>query len=222
MILSKGCKILNLSNSTIVGSLSSNMKSQIRSLDLSQSAKPGRLPSQVYLKKTGTWTGEAYSTENIDFVEELLFSCCSLQCLKMEGLLITPKMAASICKNGKTLQILNLNNSYVIEFKVKNLVSGNLQAIIKCCQELKELAFTDKWVHDDDIEFLAKHVSINVVKLNLNNQDLDDNDVKILLSRCNKVKVLHINAALITNDSLKTMRQYLNLFRRIEFDLQSL
>ena len=35
MILLKGCKILNLSNSNIVGTLSSNIKSQLRVLDLS-------------------------------------------------------------------------------------------------------------------------------------------------------------------------------------------
>ena len=34
MLLSKGCKILNISNSTIIGSLSSDMKSQLRVLDL--------------------------------------------------------------------------------------------------------------------------------------------------------------------------------------------
>ena len=38
LILGKGCNILNLSNSTIVGHLSSNIKSQLRVLDLSQSA----------------------------------------------------------------------------------------------------------------------------------------------------------------------------------------
>ena len=36
LILSKGCKILNISNSTIVGSFSSNLKSQLRVLNLSQ------------------------------------------------------------------------------------------------------------------------------------------------------------------------------------------
>ena len=191
------CKILKLSNSTIVGSLSSNMKSRIRSLDLSQSAL------------TGTWHGEAYSTENIVLLEQLLFSCCSLQHLKMEGLLITPKMVAGICKNGKSLQILNLNNSHVIEFHSQNLRSRNLQAIIKCCQELKELAFIKRNkrlhdVYDEDLEFLAKNISPNVVKLNLSNHDVDDNNVKILLGRCNKIKVLSLKEKIITNDSLKT------------------
>ena len=82
MILSKGCKILNISYSTIVGSLSSNIKSQVRVLDLSQSA----------------WceTGPNYKDNSV--FEELLFSCCSLHQLKMEGISLTPKMVASICK----------------------------------------------------------------------------------------------------------------------------
>jgi hypothetical protein len=94
MILSKGCKTLVLINSTILGSLSSNMKSQIQVLYLYQNAWSGPL---------------AYCGKNIDVFEELVFSCCSLQHLSMINLGLTPKMVASICKNGKTLQILNLN-----------------------------------------------------------------------------------------------------------------
>ena len=204
MILSKGCKILNLSNSTIVGSLSSNMKHNLRSLDLSQSTKPG---SRMRM---------AYCQENTAVLVKLLYSCNSLQYLNMEGLRITPKMAASICKNGKTLQGLNLNHSYIIErynaldYTVPN---WNLQAIIKCCQELKELTFTNqpKLIHSHGLEFLAKTISPNVVKLNLSYTDVDDDNVKTLLRRCNKIKVLNLEATLITDDSLKTMRQYLNL-----------
>lgn len=103
LILSKGCKILNISDSTIVGSLSSNIKSQLRVLNLSHSAWEHALPEMYYHK------------ENSDVLEQLLFSCCSLQELKMEGLCITSKMADGICKNGKTLQALNLNHSFVYE-----------------------------------------------------------------------------------------------------------
>ena len=132
------------------------MKPNIRSLDLSQSAKPGRVGGQVYCE------------ENIGVLEELLFSFCSLQHLKMEGLLITPKMAASICKNGKTLQGLNLNHSYVIEQYNEldhTVPNGHLQAILKCCQELKELTFVNEHKLLNDSEFLAKNISPNVVKL---------------------------------------------------------
>ena len=194
MILSKGCKILNISYSTIVGSLSSNIKSQLRALDLSQSA----------------WceTGLNYK-ENIDVFEELLFSCCSLHQLKMEGISLTPKMVASICKNGKTLQVLHLNHSYVGEYIMHH---GNFQSIIKSCQELKEVSLLD--INDNkglwDLEFLLKNISPNVVKLNLSCNFFEDGHVKILLSRCNKIKVLILEATFMTNDSLKTIRQYLN------------
>ena len=90
--------------------------------------------------------------------------------------------------------------------------SCNLHSIIKCCQELKELVLIngDKWLNYEDLEFLVKNISPNVVKLNLSNHDVGDDNVKILLSRCNKIKVLNLKETLITNDSLKTMRQYLS------------
>ena len=123
LILSKGCKILNISNSTIIGSLSSIMKTQLRILKLSQ-------PEWGYPAKTihdlcvdhGLYYGEnmdqvdpVYYEENVDVLEQLLFSCCSLQQLEMQGFLITSKMADSICKNGKTLQVLNITQSFVYE-----------------------------------------------------------------------------------------------------------
>ena len=131
MILSRGCKSLNISNSTIVGCLSSNTKSQLRALDLSQPAWTDSWPDlQVYRKET------------IDVIEALLSSCCSLQHLIMEGLLLTHRMAASICKNGKTLQVLNLNfrSDFLYELDISDtdytVLNGNFQAIIKCCQVL--------------------------------------------------------------------------------------
>jgi hypothetical protein len=97
LILDKGCRILKISNSTILGSLSSNIKSQLRVLNLS-------LPDP--------WNC-IYRSRNTDVFEKLLFSSCSLQHLVMKSIQLTPKMAQSICNNGKTLQILNLNYSSV-------------------------------------------------------------------------------------------------------------
>ena len=93
MILRKGCRTLNLSCSTILGSLSSNIKSQLTVLKLS---------------------GYDWSCSKLDVLEGLLSSCCSLQHLVMENVYLTIKMADSICKNGKTLQILNLNSSSLV------------------------------------------------------------------------------------------------------------
>ena len=211
MILTKGCKILNISHCTIVGSLSSNVTSQLRSLGLSHSA--------------WTWNGFDLKT-NVDVFEELLFSCCSLQHLKMEGILLNNKMAASICKNGKTLQVLNLNHSYVHD--PWRILNENFQAMIKCCQELKEIGLAhmnhscglsnidDNLEFVDNLETLAKNISPNVVKLNLSHQyGIEDYHIKILLSRCSKIKVLsletNIDNSFLTIDSFKTIRKYLNL-----------
>ena len=208
MILSRGCQTLNISNSTIVGSLSSNIKSQLRDLYLSQSewGYPER-----------EWPAKVYYEENVEVLEELLFSCCSLQRLEMEGLCLTPKMVLSICKNGKTLQVLNLNHSLVGTFDRLDVTLHNttsdFQAIIKCCQELKELDlnYVNEGINDDDLEFLAENISPNVEKFNLIDQDIKDDHVKILLKRCNKIKILTLEATFITNDSLKNIRKLLNL-----------
>ena len=215
MILSKGCKILNLSYSTIVGHLRRNMISQLKVLDLSQSA--WGFPAR-------RWLAQIYYEENMPKIEELL-SSCSLQNLKMEGLRITSKMAASICLNSTTLQVLNLNHSFVDDLpsgRLNNFVpNGDFRSIIKCCQELKELDlnYTKTIDTDDDVEglsdydlhILAKHISPKVEKLTLLYQDFEDEHVKIMLNRCNKIKLLTLDTKFITDDSLETIRQCLNL-----------
>ena len=193
LLFSRGCKSLNISNSTIVGCFSSSTKSQLKALDLSQPAWTGTLSGR-----------QAYCKETIDVIETLLSLCCSLQELNMEGLLLTPKMAASICKNGKTLQVLNLNfrsdflyepswYEPVLNNTDYTVLNGNFQAIIKCCQELKEvdLAYGNDspQLTEDDLEFLANNISPNVVKLNLGHQDVEDDHVKILLTLISLITV---------------------------------
>ena len=194
MIISKGCKILVLINCTILGSLSSNMKSQLEVLYFYQEA----------------WTAPlAYCAKNIDVFEELLVSCCSLQHLAIGNLGLTPKMVASICKNGKSLQILNLNYSFTEG-------SGSLQAIIKSCQELKEVNLTfvkhslSEILSYEDLEFLAENVAPNVEKLNLSCLNVKDDHVETLLRRCNKIKALSLEATLITDYSVMNIKRYLN------------
>ena len=128
-------------------------------------------------------------------------------------------MAVSICKNGKTLQTLNLKHSYLEDHMDGTLANKNLQEIIKCCQELKEvdLAYVndeDKGLTDNDFEYLAKNISPNVEKLNLSSSYIPEeylHYVKILLRRCNKIKTLSLEPLFITVDSLTNIRQHLHL-----------
>ena len=195
MILEKGCRNLNLCHSEILGSLRSNIKSQLRVLNLS-----------LILS----------SPEETLVLEELLLACCSLEHLLMENVSLTPKMANGICKNGKTLQILNLNSSY-LNFRSSYHINPikYFQEIIKYCQELKELdlAHVDliNGLQEKDIEFSVKNISPNIEKLNLCSTEIMDTHVQILLCRCNKIKALTLEATWITDDSLKNIRKHLNL-----------
>ena len=81
IVLNKGCKRLNLTNSSIWGNLNLIQKSKLIELDLSNCK------------------GTTY-----DVLEKLVASSHSLQKLSLEGLLITQKMVDSICQNGQTLQ----------------------------------------------------------------------------------------------------------------------
>ena len=197
IILGKGCMILNITNCDVIGNLSSNIKSQLRVLNLS-------LPD--------AWNC-IYLSLNTDVFEKLLFSSCSLQHLVMRGIQLTPKMAQSICNNGKTLQILNLNYSSVeaLSYPFVDDLSY-LQEVSKCCQELKEINFNEvEGLPSDDLEVLAKKIPPNVEKLDLSTADVMDDHVKILLSRCNKIKALSLNAMWITDFSFTNIRRYLNL-----------
>ena len=192
MILRKGCRILNLSHSEIIGIFNLNeFKSQIRVLNLSSS-----------------------NEETFAFVlEDLLSSCFSLQHLIMKGVYLTPEMASSICKNGKTLQMLNLKRSYLDFIPLHPI--NYLQEIIKGCQELKEidLAHVDEFngLQSEDLEFLVQNISPNVEKLNLGSSQITDEDVEILLHRCSKMTALSLEATWITDDSLTNICQHLNL-----------
>ena len=195
MILSKGCMILNIIDSKINGSLSSNIKSQLRVLNLSQSAP--------------RWT-DWHCAEYINVLEELLFSCCCLQYLAMDGLRLTPKMADSICKNGKTLQILNLNKCNIQILSTRK--SRYLQEIFECCQKLKDINFNRvEGLSHDDLQVLAEIIPPNVEELNLGSLYFMDDHVKVLLSRCKKLEKLSLQSIWLTDESLRNISYYLNL-----------
>ena len=206
MILGKDCKILNLCHSTILGSLNSTLTSQLRVLDISQPVQ--MRPDREYFE------------ENNDVVADLLFSCGSLQHLAMEGIQLTPEIADGICHNGKTLQILNLNCSSVDElWDLSELTYSNVskprtyfEEIFAWCQELKEVHINEVegLDDDDDFEVLVRNIPSNVEKLNLSNIHFSDDHVKILVSRCNKIKALSLNRW-TTDVSLKNIRHHLNL-----------
>ena len=178
LILGKGCTILKIFNSTILGRLSPNIRSQLRVLNMSHPVAWNCIQRPL----------------NIDVSEKLLFSSCSIQHLAMKGVRLTPKMAQGICRNYKTLQILNLNYSSVTELSNPFVDEiSYLEEILKCCQELKEVNFSEvEGFQNDDLEVLVKNIPPNVEKLSLSRVNVTDDHVKILLSRCKKMKLISI------------------------------
>ena len=86
-----------------------------------------------------------------------------------------------------------------------------VQKIIKWCHELKEVDLTcDKGLNFDNLEFLVENIPPNIEKLKIGNSLLfHEEHIEILLHRCNKIKTLSVEV--ITDRSLKMIRQYLNL-----------
>ena len=216
MILGKGCRNLNLCHSRILGRFSSNLKSQLSVLKWFQT--PFQPECECNIINCNCVDDKEDETQYV--LEELLSSCCSLQHLVIEDVFITLKMMVSICENGKTLQTLKLNKSYFDFLENDSLDDNNtfasnyLQEIIKCCQELKEvdLAYVNgaEGLEEDDLELLVRNISPNVENLNLISSYIKDDHVKTLLRRCNKIKALSLEPLLITDDSLKNIRQHLN------------
>ena len=77
-------------------------------------------------------------------------------------------------------------------------------------KELKHVNWNDV-ESNSDIQDLAKFMPQNVQILSLGSLDFTDDYVKILLSRCNKIKALHLEATLITDESLTNIRHCLHL-----------
>ena len=210
MILRKGCKILNLHHCTIVGRLSLKIKSQLKFLNFQSSS---------------IWSCDD-EIEERPFLEELLSSCFSLQHLVIGCISLTPKMAASICKNGKTLQTLNLD-SIIPPRHVASHHVNYFQEIIRCCQELKEVDLGHEVYERDfnvDFEFLVKNISPNIEKLRyLSGGEPMNDHLKILLSRCNKIKALSLEETTISDDLLANIRQFLNLtLEELSFKLRNI
>ena len=90
--------------------------------------------------------------------------------------------------------------------------SKYVQEIFECCQELKDINFNGvEGLYHDDLQVLAEVIPPNVEELNLGSLDFRDDHVKLLLSRCKKVKKLSLQSVGITDESFKNIRHYLNL-----------
>ena len=132
MVISNGCKYLNLSRELIKGDLKLNEESSLIYLKLVTLDKDSNLGSHVHFSN--------------NLFEELLQKCYSLQKLSVSGY-ISLDMAFHIgTQNGKTLTVLDIRWS---TFKIRGSLTtverenneemNSMQLIVKNCLNLKEV-----------------------------------------------------------------------------------
>jgi hypothetical protein len=219
-VIGYGCKSLNLSKANSVGTLRLENKSQLTNLDLLGCSATSHVFEEL-LKS-------CHYLEKLTFTQQLDFNTLTSQ-------------------NGKSLIVLNC----WWEFQPrsgKNIDLTSLQSIIENCTELKELNFWNEVVNSDGeninyhcgfsndainmfdmMEFLVKSISPNIEKFSVFECPFDDQHIKVLLSRCTKIKDLRFGYLDLTNDSvthiidhLKPTLEKLNLTGIIIMEYQNM
>ena len=220
MVLQNGCRYLDLRFATLDGDLSPETKTKLKYLAIGSEIQNIRFEDSGDLED---------SEEFEDFKERLLKSCDSLQKLQINE--IDKYLVESICyQNGKTLQALDISFRYYIRPEFIQLIARN-------CVELKELAFEyysvepdeDTFLEDEDmdrvilcfdsISYLVENLTTKIEKLCISSVVINDEQIKTLVSRCNKLKVLDIShpygtlipnsEILITDNSLTHIIEHL-------------
>ena len=144
-----------------------------------------------------------YCEAHVLTFEEILASCHWLQKLSMASIsiwerkLITTKMIRSICyQNGRTLQTLDLS-------LCGGVMIDSIRKITKHCVGLKNIDLSGTGLSHITLSFLVNNLTPEVEKLNIGSlRKLNDEHLKALVTRCNKLSVLNLQNTTITNDSL--------------------
>jgi hypothetical protein len=203
-LIGYGCKSLNLNETYLVGTLRLENESQLTNLDLSGCSAR----SHVF--------------------GELLKSCHYLQKLTFTQPLDFNTLSAVTSQNGKTLEVLNCWWEYKSGrvngiWTGQNLGLPSIRSIIENCTELKELNFwngvfyesedTDYHcaIYRSNVDYLVNNISPDIEKFSAQDGDFRDEHIKILVSRCTKLKELRFSCLSITNDSLTHIIGHLSL-----------
>ena len=145
--------------------------------------------------------------------KQLLLSCNSLQKLVLPRLndgrfgYDYLDIIKNVClKNGKTLQVLNINLQFCWYSRLKG---KTVDTIVKHCTELREFN-ADIMLNEKAMDYLANNLTPKVEKLSLQfARCLEDEHLRVLLSRCNELKELIVASTSITNASLPIICQNL-------------
>ena len=225
MVIRNGCKYLSLNSGQIQSDLKLNRVSSLVYLKLVTIIPV--LPSDVHF--------------NDILSEELLETGHSLKKLSVEGY-ISPGMAKHIgFQNGKILKVLNLRSCTLINHKSMKISQytsdserkkelNSIELIVKNCTNLKEFHLNGTNISAIAINFLVHNLTPTVEILSFNYMKLiSDKHVKILGSRCPKLKTLILAGTSITSESIniiietmKTTLEYLDVAFALNFDIMKI
>ena len=121
---------------------------------------------------------------------------------------LTTKLGNGVIQQRQSLTVLNLSNYAATElFPAKeycHVQSGTFRRIIFWCQELTEANFDFMKLNDQDILYMCRYLTHKIVKLSLRDINIDDFEMEMLLSRCNKIKELDLRGTGISCDFFST------------------
>ena len=146
----------------------------------------------------------------------VLQNCHFLEKLAVDCLTLTSREIDHICQNGETLQILSLercNLSYIRTELIQRLFTK--------CHQLTEFnlysAISHSAIlHDAQLCDLVKNLTLNILKLDLGYQKVENKHVNTLVQRCNKITELNLSDTSITNDSVKSIVEHLNFLEKLD------
>jgi len=141
----------------------------------------------------------------------LLDSCHTLEKLSLNSVTLNERMISSICiQNGKTLKILRLNGcNRLLGLGFLNILSQEeltlkyVKPIVDYCTELRELDLSHCVISEEAMDYLANNIPPNTFKLCFRGiKRIQDHQVKMLVSRCNKITEFNLCSTEVNNDSV--------------------
>ena len=208
-ILNRGCKTLYLKSCRLTaesGAEAANLHSIFDRLLLGNQIKANEMKGSFQLINLNLYQCDITN----EFLETLLYSIHSLKTFSLTDHNISffsyDILQVFYSQNGQTLQTLNLAFTSVVNRK-------HIELIVKNCTGLKEVDFSHSNLSDASIHLLVNGITKNIENFGLSNCcsgcAKSDRIVKILVSRCSKIKSLNLAGNYITNNALTSIAKYL-------------
>ena len=193
-VLAKGCQYLSIYNiADMTGGRAKFPKNfQLKYLAVENSSSE-KDRSDIHLPELAT---SCYGLEKLSvYVYPLDFARAS-------------KMLKCIIQNSQTLKVL-----YIQDLDQRQLTMSfeSVKLIITLCVELTELSITYTKLSEESIDFICENLTPKIEKLDISWHDsLDDEQLKKLLTRCNKLIELDISGTQVSNESIATIVKLLS------------